>query len=294
MAGSFDTLRSLVNGVGAVSPRLGGDVALRLFFETRPRMPVRSDDAETHAAAERGTVNVRGLELATYGWGSGEDTVLLVHGWRGRASQFARLVRGLVAAGFRVVAFDAPGHGASPGRHTDIRDWLAAIDGLQRTHGRFHTVVGHSFGALATLTAARSGVDVGSVATLAGAASPMPFLDEFSRGMGLSPATDARFRTAFRRRMGVDEASLIARYDAVADPLPTGIELLALHDDGDRQLSPTESTRLVAAHPGRSRLIRTQGFGHNRILSADLTVGAVTALATGGLAAVDDVANAAA
>ena len=41
--------------------------------------------------------------------------ILLVHGWGGHAARLRRYVRPLNAAGFRVVAFDAPGHGGSGG-----------------------------------------------------------------------------------------------------------------------------------------------------------------------------------
>ncbi|MEZ4682380.1 MAG: alpha/beta fold hydrolase [Caldilineaceae bacterium] len=54
-----------------------------------------------------------------YSWGSG-PTVLLVHGWAGRGSQLAPLVAPLVNAGYRVVAFDAPAHGDSPGDRTNL------------------------------------------------------------------------------------------------------------------------------------------------------------------------------
>jgi len=250
-------------------------------------MPVRADDGETHLRAQRGSVVVRGHDLATYRWGGGDRTVLLLHGWRGRASQFAPLVRELVAEGFHVVSFDAPAHGDSPGRSTDIRDWLAATEQLQARYGRFQAIVGHSFGGLAALTAARSGVTTSAVATIAGAGTPAAFLGEFSGALRLDERTRERFEAGFRRRLGEDAASLIRRYDAAADPLPAGIGLLLAHDDTDRQLSPTWSLALAEAHGDRARLVRTTGFGHVRILSADVVLDAVVGLTGGGLSGVD-------
>jgi pimeloyl-ACP methyl ester carboxylesterase len=287
MADPFATARRTVGAASAVSPRLGGRVALGAFFATGRRMPVRADDSETHLRAQRGTVVVRGHDLATYRWGTGDRTVLLLHGWRGRASQFAPLVRELVAERFHVVAFDAPAHGDSPGRSTDIRDWLAATEQLQARFGRFQAIVGHSFGGLAALTAARSGVTTSAVATIAGAGTPAAFLAEFSGAMRLGERTRERFEAGFRRQLGEDAASLVRRYDAAADPLPVGIDLLLAHDDTDRQLSPTWSLALAEAHGDRARLVRTTGFGHVRILSADAVLDAVVGLAAGGLGGVD-------
>lgn len=278
MPSTFDIARSALATASAVSPALGGRAALAMFFRTGPHMPVRADDQPTHDRARRGTVPVRDLDLVTYEWGRGDDTVLLAHGWHGRASQFATLVRDLVFEGLHVVAFDAPGHGDSPGRRTDVRDWVAAIEELQRRHGRFRTVIGHSFGALAALTAVRHGVVTGSVAAVSGAGTPIAFLDEFAQTMRLDAATRRHFERGFLRRIGEDEASLIRRYDALAQPLPAGVRLLAVHDDGDRQLPPVWSARLVEAHGDRAQLLRTSGFGHNRVLTADPVLDALVAL----------------
>ncbi|MGW6007069.1 alpha/beta fold hydrolase [Oerskovia enterophila] len=285
------TLHSAVGrglrAVAAVSPALAGRLALRSFFLTAPRIPVRDDDAITHHAARRTTVLVRGRELTAYAWGSGDQTVLLVHGWRGRASQLAALVRELVAEGFHVVSFDAPAHGTSPGGPADIRDWVAATEALQRVHGPFHAVVGHSLGALAALTAARSTVPTRRVAVVSGVGSPAPFLTEFARDLDLDAPTVAHVEARFLARLGEDQASASARYDAVAHPLPVGTELLVVHDRGDRRMPDLDARRLHGAHGDGSRLVLTSGFGHTSVLASDLALDALTAFVTGGLDAVD-------
>lgn len=276
-----------VPAVARFSPRLAGDLAYRLFFSTTPRMPVRPVDAATHDDARRGSVRVRGIDVTTYEWGRGPRTVLLLHGWRGRASQFAPLVRELVAEGYRVVSFDAPAHGSSGGHGTDIRDWVAAAEETQRLHGRFDAIIGHSFGGLAALTAARSTVPTDAVVTIAGAAAPDAFLAQFARDLHLDAATTARLADRFRRRLGIDAAAVSERYDAGRDPLPDGTTLLVVHDRGDRRMPDTDARRLHAAHGDRSRLLRTDGLGHTKVLAADATLDAVVAVVTGGLDAVD-------
>ncbi|MBT2483869.1 MULTISPECIES: S9 family peptidase [unclassified Microbacterium] len=278
-----------IRTIALVSPALAGALAYRAFFSTAPRMPVRPADAPTHADGRRDTIVVRGTDVTTYEWGRGDRTVLLLHGWRGRASQFAPLVRELVFEGFRVVSFDAPAHGASKGRHADVRDWVAAAEQLQAVHGPFAAIVGHSFGGFAALTAARSSVPVPAVAVIAGGAGPAAFIAEFSRQLGLDRATTAHMTAQFRRRLQVDETTIGARYDAAQHPLPLDTALLVVHDRGDRRMPDDDSLRLHAAHGGRSRLLRVEGFGHTRVLSADATIDAVVALAVGGLDALDDV-----
>jgi pimeloyl-ACP methyl ester carboxylesterase len=269
-----------IHAAAAVSPTLAGDIAYRLFFTTTPRMAVRDADAATHADARRGRLTVRGLDVVTYEWGTGPRAVLLLHGWRGRASQFAPLVRELVAEGFRVIAFDAPAHGASSGRGTDIRDWIEAAEQLQTDHGPFDAVIGHSFGALAALTVARSTVRTRAVAAIAGAAGPEAFLAQFADDLHLDAATSARLSERFRRRLGMDQGTVSARYDAARHPLPADIALLVVHDRGDRRMPDHDALRLHDAHGDRSRLVRTEGLGHTRVLSADATLDAVVALVT--------------
>ncbi|MFY9713120.1 MAG: alpha/beta fold hydrolase [Microbacterium sp.] len=279
--------RSL-RAIAVVSPALAGRIALRLFFVTTPRIGVSPADAASDLAAERMRFPVRGREIIGYAWGSGERTVLLIHGWRGRASQFAPLIRELIAEGFRVVSFDAPAHGRSSGGPTDMRDWIAAAETLQQSHGPFHAVVGHSMGGLAALTLARSSMPTGLVAVISAVGHPDPYIAEFAKDFGLNPRTAAQVKTRFQARLHEDEASAARRYDAVTHPLPPETELLVVHDRYDRRMPDTDARRLHAAHDGRSRMVRTSGFGHTRVLAADVTLDAVTAFVTGGLSAVAD------
>ncbi|WP_448811668.1 alpha/beta fold hydrolase [Agromyces bauzanensis] len=276
-----------VRAADTVSPALAGRLALPLFRQVRPALPVRPGDRAVHEHAERGTITVRGRDIVTYAWGHGPETVLLVHGWRGRASQFGAIVRELRAEGFRVIAFDAPANGSSAGRRTDIRDYLAAIGALQRKHGLFRLIVGHSFGALAAVTAVREGTAAGGVVAIAGMADARYLVDSFAVRVGIRTASADVLANRFAAVVLPDVDEPFARFDAVADPLPADVPLLVVHDRDDREVAVGESLRLHAAHGDRSRLVVTEGAGHSRVLAADATLDAVTAFATGGLGAVD-------
>jgi len=280
-------IRRVFRAANAVSPEFAGALALRAFAMTQPRMPLRSVDAATVEAAERDSIRIRDVDVVTYSWGRGDDTVLLVHGWRGRASQFAPLVRELVAEGFHVVAFDAPAHGGSGKDRTDIRDWIAAIDALQQRHGRFRLIVGHSFGALAALAAVRAGTTTTRVATIAGTGTPQVLFDQFAAILGLAPRAKDAFLRRFHRRLDIDPEEMTRRFDSVAHPLPAHVDLLAIHDDTDLQMPVAATTDLVAAHADQARFVRTHGHGHNRLLAVDVTLDAVVAFANGGLARID-------
>lgn len=66
-----------------------------------------------------------------------------------------RMVGPLVSAGFKVVAFDAPAHGESSGRTTDLVESASAIAAVAAHTGPLHAVLAHSFGASMALYAQR-------------------------------------------------------------------------------------------------------------------------------------------
>ncbi|MGN8553805.1 UNVERIFIED_CONTAM: alpha/beta hydrolase [Microbacterium sp. SLM126] len=276
---ALSTAGSAVRAAGRVSPRWGAAVALPLFARvSRPR-PVHPDDRPTMERARRSRIRVpgldrRGVDLAVYEWGRGTNVVLLAHGWNGRASQFATLVRELVSADWRVVAFDAPGHGESPGRGTYLIDWTDALAALQRRHGRIHAMVGHSFGGLATLIAAADGVQVDRVVTIAAPGDADLLLSQFQMMLGYDGPTAAALRKRFAARYFPGEADPFARLSPLQRALPPSVPLLAVHDEEDRVVPVGELGRIVAAHP-TARVVNTTGFGHNRVLTADPVLDAV-------------------
>jgi abhydrolase domain-containing protein 8 len=89
--------------------------------------------------------------------------VFLVHGAGGRADQWRSVVPALQAAGHRVVAFDALGHGqsAQPRRWRAYAgvEWVADLQALIARYGAARNVlVGHSYGARIVLGALLHGV----------------------------------------------------------------------------------------------------------------------------------------
>ena len=274
-------LVATVRAADRLAPAIAGRLALPLFRQVRPVLPVRPADRAVHEHAARGTITVRGREIVTYSWGSGPETVLVVHGWRGRASQFAPIVRELRAEGFRVIGFDAPANGDSAGRRTDIRDYLAAIDALQRRHGMFRLVVGHSFGALAALTAVHEGTAAGGVVAIAGMADARYLVDSFAARVGVGPATADVLAGGSPAAWCPTCPSRTRASTPSRRPLPADVPLLVVHDRADREVAASESLRLHAAHGERSRLVLTEGAGHAARARRRATLDAVTAF-TGG------------
>lgn len=252
-----------------VSEELGAGLAERLF--TSPRRFARPPRERAVLATGRPfTVAVtrraprwggQACRIAAWRWGQG-PAVLLVHGWEGRGAQLGAFVEPLVAAGLSVVAFDAPGHGDSPGHRAYLTDLADATIAVAAEVGQIHATISHSFGAAAVLLAyGRGGLDAPRNVMLA----PNVLLDDsvgrFAGAVGLDAADRAGLEQHLAASTGVPLASLglpalVAGRDAA---------LLVVHDREDAEVPIAQGEALAAAWPG-ARIVATSGLGHRRLL----------------------------
>jgi pimeloyl-ACP methyl ester carboxylesterase len=226
--------------------------------------------------ARRSTIRVRGRRVTVYRWGTGSDAVLLVHGWQSRAAAFAPLVRELRAAGRTIVAFDAPAHGESSGLQTDVRDYAAIIAELARQHDGFEAIVAHSFGTPGAALAIRSGVRVGRLVTINGAADFEYLLQSFARKLGLRDSSVLAIRRLTERRLFPGTADIWTTLSATA-PLPVEVPWLVIHDDADTMIGLDQAHALLAAHHASTTLVVTHGLGHNRPLRDESVLDRISA-----------------
>src|SRR5262249_36765264 len=117
--------RFLLGAVSSVSERAGGACA-ELGFRRPPRFPATVRESAGAGSGVRSVVPGRCGGIALWQWGHG-PRVLLAHGWGSHAGRLTPFVPGLLAAGFGVAAFDAPGHGASPGRFASLPEFVDAF-----------------------------------------------------------------------------------------------------------------------------------------------------------------------
>jgi len=270
-------LASLLRTYFAVASRVVPNVARRhaeRLFTQPPRYAGRIDVA---LAARRDTVVAGSHSLAA--WQSGPinaDAVLLAHGWGGRGVQMASFVQPLLAAGYRVVWFDQPGHGESSGANVALPDFVQAIEALVTTHGPFAGAIGHSVGASALGVALRRRVRLGRVVFIGAPASLNEHAHDFARLLGITPSIRDAMRRRLERRYGV-RFDDIDRIDELAQ---LRVPALFVHDRGDAEVSYEHALRLQARVPG-ARLITTYGFGHRRLLREPSVVQAIADFVSG-------------
>lgn len=248
-------LRTLLRLLSVVAPARASRVAARLFLQTPPRRTGRAIPF-----ARRFAVDFGPDVLAAWTRGSG-PVALLVHGWGGRASQMSAFVEPLVRAGFRVVAFDAPGHGDSPGRTASLPAFAAAIRRVAEAVGPVRVLVGHSLGGAAGALTIADGLPVDRAVLVGAPSDALVWFDRMVELLGLSPRLARETRERIETRVGDSLARLNAAFLGPRLRLP----LLLVHDRADREVPFADAFAYADVAPDAT-LVATDGLGHQRIL----------------------------
>jgi pimeloyl-ACP methyl ester carboxylesterase len=273
-AALLPSIRTAFTILGHAAPRLAAAWALDLFFTPRGRRGSRRI-RELLADARRFEVTVRGRRVAAWSWGEG-PAVYLVHGWAGVGGQLAAFVPALTAHGFRAVAFDAPGHGASEGRRSSIVHFADTLRALAGQEGRPHAVIAHSLGAAAVVRALTQGLAMERVVFIGPTGGPRDWSERFRRQLGVP----AHVMTSMRER---SERWLGARWEEFDVPMLArgqSAPLLILHDRDDAEVPWSDGEAIARAWPG-ARLVTTTGLGHRRILRDERVVAQAVAFVKG-------------
>jgi pimeloyl-ACP methyl ester carboxylesterase len=262
-------------------PEFAAGLAERLFLT--PPKPRPSESAFFDFLDARASyVEHRGRHLASWRWGPADaPAVLLAHGWGGRASQMRAFVAPLLAAGYRVIAYDQPAHGMSEGRITGLPDFADALGAVARHHGGVHGIVAHSLGAAGAAIAVSRGLAPRRVVLLGAPSDFVGYTRQFARWHWMPERLRGLMQSAIEERFGVTMAELeLAR---LAPRLRT--PALLIHDLRDPVAPWSQGAQVARAWPG-ARLLTTEGLGHGRILES----GAATRAAADFISGKSDIA----
>ncbi len=253
-------LRALFRTAGTVAPGVAARWAESLFCRP-PRQEARPAEEAFLATGRPLTLTAtNGTTLSAWEWGEG-PLVVLAHGWGSRAGRWATLAPLLVAEGFRVATYDAPGHGRSPGRFASLPEFADALLGVVAELGPAHGVVGHSLGGAAIAVALSRGLPAERAVLIAAPSNPEVFADRFAMVLDIPPAVRRTMQSNLERRLGVEWKHL---------HLPTLASRLAapaliVQDANDPDVSVADAEAIHAAWPGAELMI-TSGLGHRAVI----------------------------
>jgi pimeloyl-ACP methyl ester carboxylesterase len=258
-----------MGSLSRTAPGLAARIAADLFM--RPLRPKpRPRELEWTRNAAPVTLPTRFGDLAGWSWGEG-PVVILLHGWNGRGSQMGLLAQTIAVSGFRAVAFDAPAHGRSPGRRTNLLNLSAALVDVAEGLPDLHGIVGHSFGALAISYRWAELPNLNRLVMVSPPAETKFYSRMFIEAIGANNRVHEAMTEIYERRFDITWDDLTV--ENLAPELDT--PLLVVHDRSDRQapFSHGERTRDTWA---RARLHETEQLGHMRILRDEKVAAVIT------------------
>jgi len=200
----------------------------------------------------------------TYQWGDvSRPMVVLVHGWSGRGSQMGAFAAPLVAAGFRVLSFDAPGHGQTAGNSTNIFEMRDVLNAIADKIAPIHSLVTHSFGGMVSALALSEGLAVNKAVLISPPAQVEYLINRFSDVMRFPHAVRNNLKARLNKRFGDQTLAQISTM--ITSRRLEHIPALIIHDQQDHDV-PLQQAEKVHANWPDSEFIKTKGLGHKRIL----------------------------
>ncbi len=271
-------IRAAFGTLERVAPDLGARWAERLWLSVPPYRGKSRPGVLPRG--ERFTVKVKDRTVVGTAWGSG-PVVYLVHGRGGVSAQLHPFVAPLLAAGHRVVTFDALSHGASdPGfvgpRHFTIPEMASAFTAVVAEHGQPHAVIAHSLGCASVFYALRDGVRPSRLVFLAPMTQPTPYTMVFAATLGFGERIRTRMmdRVATRVSTPWDDFDMPTQVTRIAPP-----PLLTVHDPADRETRYADSVAIAKVWP-ESELVTVKELGHWRLLRDQDTITRAVTFAT--------------
>ncbi len=244
-----------------LNPSLANRFFARLFFTPigypTPEKELKSDDF-----AKKFILTVKGMQIQSYRWGDAQKTVLVVHGWAGRATQFRRFIKPLIKEGYQVIGFDGPAHGKSSGKSTDVIEFGSVIQAFERQFN-IQAIIAHSFGGAASLYALAEGVPIKTLVNIASPTIANEIINTYLKALGASVKTGEAFKEFVIRKYGkpLEEYASLAFIKRV----PEDLNLLLVHDEDDKEVSLKHVYELINVFP-KAQLLKTARLGHTRIL----------------------------
>jgi pimeloyl-ACP methyl ester carboxylesterase len=197
-------------------------------------------------------------------WGQG-PLVIFVHGWGGRAAQWAPLALQISKLGFRAVALDVTGHGDSPKWHTGYDYFLNDIAELSwKLNEEVYAYVGHSSGAL-TMMAARAlwGIRAQRYACICAPSFPYPLINVVQKRLNLRPSVLENYKAYIAEQFECTWQELQSGCAYAS----AGADTLLFYDETDGFVNHSEGDKLLALCSG-AELVKTKGYNHQKILAA--------------------------
>lgn len=259
-------LRTKFKTLSKLAPATAGRMAFDLFCTPYPKYKKRKAPAIFNHARNLTVVMKDKSKIKGFEWQSNSpngQTVLIAHGYASFAYKFEHYITPLLKMGYRVLAFDAPGHGQSEGKHINVVVYQEAIEQIMQQCGPVNHFIGHSLGAL-TLSMIAEQIDRPNerkFVLIAPATKTTTTFDNFFKMMHFNQVTKVAFinqvlsLTAHKVEYFASDRAL-ANYKG---------PLLWVHDQEDLVCPYKDLEEFQKNAPNNVEFLITNGLGHNKV-----------------------------
>ncbi|WP_460218328.1 alpha/beta hydrolase [Psychroserpens sp. MEBiC05023] len=251
LVGGFINLMSLL------SPKLAGNIAIRLFSSPR-KIRFKEIEKDYLMTAFIEDVTYKHINIMTYRWLGKKDTVLLAHGWESNSYRWRSLIEKLNKLDYNVIAMDAPAHGKSTGKRFNAILYSECIHIVAKKFNA-NIIIGHSVGGMATAFFQHK-YQLASVNKLILLGAPSNFIGVFKRYKAMMGYNN-------RIAKAMDDI-IVERFNKTPDYFNSARLLehindkgLIIHDELDK-IIPYSDAKDYETFYKNATLITTKGLGH--------------------------------
>lgn len=267
-------LRAHVRMLAAISSRKAAEKAFKIFCTPFNRSTIRT--SPLFERAEKLRLIIDNKKVAGYRWNHPQPKRLLIlHGFQSSAKNFERYILPMTQKGYEVMAFDAPAHGESEGKQTNVLQYKAMIEEINNQYGPVDAFMGHSFGGLAACLAleAISHSSKTKLVLIAPATETSTAILSLYKVLQLNEETRREFENLIEDVGGRP----VAWYSVVRALKNIQAAILWCHDENDDVTPIDDIQPVINAQYANIKFFITKGLGHRRIYHDASVLKAVTA-----------------
>ena len=216
-----------------------------------------------------------------------EETIICVHGWEGRGTNFYKFIPKLTKNGFRVLAPDFPKHGITEGEETGCHVFGYSLNCILNYLQTPAILLVHSLGNGATctnyyLSDEKTRTQVKGFVGIGVPDKFTDYIENFAKLIGLDEYTTNLFIDKNSERLGID-----VHFFVVSETIKNfNCPCLIVHDEKDKEIPidwAINSSKFIQEKYQKYKIgdkeypcfHKTTGLGHRRILRDDNVVDVV-------------------
>ena len=248
---------------GAILPKSVANSAYRLATKPPRHYPNKIDNTTLLHHAIVINENFDNHKVHGYMWGTGDKLVLLLHGWNSHALSMRNFIPPLLKKGYKVLAFDAPGHGHSDSIYsgTAYKNMVGSV--IEQYQPQI--IIAHSVGGLNALLelATKPITSVKKVITIGTPYDATYAIKHYMTLLSLHRFARKHFWRKLLRKWRINLSKFDLRNIYATDNL--NIDGLIIHDINDEIIPYQHAVEIQNIWP-RARIVTTHGLGHSKIL----------------------------